>query len=143
MPVLLGEYRNELPGQIYSPDEQCHSLYGEDSYMCRELYDSDYSSMCEKMYCDADSTSCWHDIPLDGTVCWIGRICRKGKCITSTDAPTGLSETCPHGDKPGVIPHLNKLCIDIRNTKSLHHHCYNQDYSNMRHRFKTIQQNNL
>ena len=125
----LSEYSNELIGQVYAPDEQCHFLYGDNSTMCRAFYDDDYTSICDKMYCDANSTSCWDDIPFDGTICGNGKMCRKGKCITSTDAPTGLSDTCPHGDKPGILPYLNRPCIDIRITKSLHFHCYDRYYS--------------
>ena len=125
----LSEYENELNGQIYPPDEQCHFLYGEDSYFRREFYDGDLSSICDKMYCYANISAWWYNIPLDGTACGNGKMCRKGKCITLSDVPTGLSDACPHGDKPGIIPHLNKLCMDIRNTKSLHHHCYDKHYS--------------
>ena len=125
----LSEYGNEVPGQIYPPDEQCHFLYGEDLNMCRAFYDGDYTGICDKMYCDANSTSCWHDIPLDGTVCGNGKMCREGKCIPSTDAPTGLSDSCPHGDKPGVIPYLNRQCLDIRRKTSLHYTCYDEYYS--------------
>lgn len=82
-----------------------------------------------RVYCSANSMSCWHDIPLDGTVCGNGKICRKGKCIRSSDAPTGLSDSCPYGDKPVIIAHINTLCIDICNIKSFHHHCYDMYYS--------------
>ena len=125
----LSEYRNELPGQVYPPDEQCHFLYGEDSNFCRAFYDNDYTGICDKMYCAANSTSCWHDIPFDGTVCGNGKMCREGKCITSTDAPTGLLDSCPHGDKPGVNPYLNAPCKDIRLKTSLHNKCYDRYYS--------------
>ena len=125
----LSEYSNELIGQVYAPDEQCHFLYGDHSTMCRAFYDDDYTSICDTMYCDANSTSCWDGIPFDGTVCGNGKMCRKGKCITSTNAPTGLSDSCPHGDKPGIITDLNRPCTDIRDTKSLHFHCYDKYYS--------------
>ena len=125
----LSEYSNELLGQVYFPDEQCHFLYGDDSKMCRAFYDGDYKSICDKMNCDANSTSCWNDIPFDGIVCGNGKMCRKGKCITSPDAPTGLSDSCPHGDKPGILPYLNRPCIDIRSMKSLHYQCYDKYYS--------------
>ena len=125
----LSEYGNELPGQIYPPDEQCHFLYGEDSNMCRSFYDGDYTSICDKMYCDANSTSCWNDIPQDGTVCGNGKICRKGNCITLPEAPTGISDSCPHEDKPGINPYLNGPCQDIRMKTTLHHKCYDIYYS--------------
>ena len=125
----LSEYGNELPGRIYTPDDQCHFLYGKDSNMCRAFYDGDYTSICDKMYCDANSTSCWHNVPFDGTVCGDGKLCKEGKCRTSTDAPTGLSDSCPHGDKPGINPCLNGPCQNIRSNTSLHYTCYARYYS--------------
>ena len=125
----LREYSNELLGQIYAPDDQCHLLYGDNATMCRSFYEGDYTSICDKMYCDANSTECWYGIPFDGTVCGNGKICRKGKCVTSTEAPTGLSDSCPHGDKPGIITYLYGPCIDILNTKSLHKYCYDAYYN--------------
>ena len=60
----LSENGNELLGQIYPPDEQCHFLVGDDSNMCWGFYDGDYTSICDKMYCYANNTYCLYYVGL-------------------------------------------------------------------------------
>ena len=114
---------NELLGQIYAPDTQCQFLFGPESKMLRGRYRDDHTLICSKFNCSLNSTHHWTTIPLDGTVCGDGKICMKGSCITSVNAPKGLSDSCLHGDNPGILPDLNRTCLDILSHESLHFYC--------------------
>ena len=125
----IADNDNELLGQIYAADEQCQFLLGPESKMRRGFYWGDYSLICSKLYCSLNSTHHWTTIPFDGTVCGNGKMCRKGKCIISANAPKGLSNSCPHGDNPGILPYLNRTCLDIQNHKESHFRCNDQHFA--------------
>ena len=102
---------NDLLGQIYAPDEQCQFLHGPESKMLRGRYRDGYTLICSKLFCSLNSTHQWTTIPFDGTVCGNGKICMKGSCIPSANAQKGLSDSCPHGDNPGILPDLERASI--------------------------------
>ena len=97
--------------------------------MCRDHYSGDYSLVCSKLYCCDNNMGWYIGPPFDGTVCGNRKMCKKGQCLTSPNASIGSSNTCPHGDNPGLLPYLNISCLDIRSQNSLHFRCNDMHFA--------------
>ncbi|XP_063416393.1 A disintegrin and metalloproteinase with thrombospondin motifs 3-like [Mytilus trossulus] len=90
-------------GQRYSADEQCRVHYGEDSYLCRDRYYKDYTTICLKLKCyDAKRDSCYYIDGGDGTPCGNKKWCISDVCVHDDHAPS-VSDSCPVGDQTGVV----------------------------------------
>ncbi|CAG2212512.1 unnamed protein product [Mytilus edulis] len=78
-------------GQRYSADEQCRMHYGADSYLCRDRYYKDYTTICLKLKCyDAKRDSCYYIDGGDGTPC-------------GNKKRFEFLDSCPAGDQTGVV----------------------------------------
>ncbi|BFZ04830.1 hypothetical protein BsWGS_07869 [Bradybaena similaris] len=91
-----------LPGQEFSPDDQCRMIYGNGSRMCRGEEFGAASEICVSMFCFDPSTTgtCYKQKATMGTTCGSGKLCLNGKCVTDSRAPT-IDENCVYGDQPG------------------------------------------
>ncbi|XP_041367785.1 A disintegrin and metalloproteinase with thrombospondin motifs 6-like [Gigantopelta aegis] len=94
----------DLPGQIYSPDDQCKILRGPESKVCQDLtLKNGASEICYAMYCYSSQTSkCYQYNAARGTTCGDKKWCIDGLCVYSPDAPS-IDESCPFGDESGVV----------------------------------------
>ncbi|XP_047248138.1 A disintegrin and metalloproteinase with thrombospondin motifs 8-like isoform X2 [Girardinichthys multiradiatus] len=77
----------ELPGTLYSLDQQCQQIFGEEFVHCPNMSDSD---ICSQLWCREDSTTqcstktgslTW----ADGTPCRSNGTCQHGVCKTTEE----------------------------------------------------------
>ncbi|CAG2222761.1 unnamed protein product [Mytilus edulis] len=89
------EFLRQRSADIVNIDDQCRTVYGPESFLCRALQGSDLGSICYGAYCYVpQSQICSLILPGDGTLC----------------------QDCPFGDQP-FIPPNNDICkerISIR-----------------------------
>ncbi|KAL5007656.1 hypothetical protein ScPMuIL_016462 [Solemya velum] len=99
----IPDVSSEIPGQTYSPDEQCRMIWGQNSYYCRGKEFGNASTICTSMYCrDPNSVNeCVLHTAVRGTTCGNKQWCIDGKCALSALAPE-KPENCVHGNDPGI-----------------------------------------
>ncbi|XP_059166544.1 A disintegrin and metalloproteinase with thrombospondin motifs like isoform X2 [Physella acuta] len=92
---------DRLPGQEMPPSEQCALIYGSGSYHCRHVNISD---VCTQLYCFDPSSEiyCYASMPLLGTTCASGKLCRNGMCVSDPRAPVA-EDDCLFGDSTDVL----------------------------------------
>ncbi|XP_045176007.2 A disintegrin and metalloproteinase with thrombospondin motifs 6-like isoform X2 [Mercenaria mercenaria] len=114
----------DLPGQHYSPDEQCRLIWGQTSYLCRGPEFGNASTICTAMYCRDPSTEsdCVLHTAARGTTCGNKQWCMGGHCVHSTKAPA-RQEPCVLGDQPG--PAFNSMTCEELIAKSPSY-CYQE-----------------
>ncbi|KAL4224994.1 hypothetical protein ACF0H5_015689 [Mactra antiquata] len=112
----------ELPGQRYSPDNQCRLIWGPKSYLCRGAEFGNASTICTAMYCRDPSTlnDCVLHTAARGTSCGNKKWCSQGQCEYSENAPE-KTESCVLGDQPG--PAFNDMTCQQLVSKSASY-CY-------------------
>ncbi|CAC5383818.1 Putative homeodomain transcription factor 1,Putative homeodomain transcription factor,Putative homeodomain transcription factor 2 [Mytilus coruscus] len=110
------EFLRQRSADIVNIDDQCRTVYGPESFLCRALQGSDFGSVCYGAYCYVpQSQICSLILPGDGTLCSNKSICFEGRCSFAERANETL-EDCPFGDQP-FIPPNNDICkerISIR-----------------------------
>ncbi|XP_060595991.1 zinc metalloproteinase-disintegrin-like VMP-III [Ruditapes philippinarum] len=112
---LLSQYTNKLPGQIYSPDQQCEYRYGKGSYLYRYGYQENYTNICSTLRCTDPVKTGYHYITdtMEGTTCGNEKICRSGYCVEEEGSKTGLKEICLFGDGPETYHGSHTTCSSI------------------------------
>lgn len=98
----LPDCNNKLPGQIYSPDEQCEYRYGKGSYLLRSAYKLNYTAICSAMKCTDPEDLGYHYVTdaMEGTPCGRAKLCRSGYCVEDKMADKSITDECPFGDSP-------------------------------------------
>ncbi|XP_052236250.1 uncharacterized protein LOC127848014 [Dreissena polymorpha] len=113
---------NRPMAQAYAPDATCVNRFGSGSFVCRSL--QDYSALCRSMFCNQpNTTQCFAVIPAEGTTCGQGKWCDQGVCVTSSRAPTDVTDNCPIGDRPGLFETTGMTCAEY--IASNPGNCYN------------------
>ncbi|XP_070174025.1 A disintegrin and metalloproteinase with thrombospondin motifs 19-like isoform X2 [Littorina saxatilis] len=116
-------------GQLYTPDQMCQLMEGQQSHVCRVLQGKSqppYSSLCLFLWCDrpSENNKCYRLASADGFVCGKGKRCSLGQCVNDTRLSTGTAtDECPLGDSPAPLSYLdNQQCSQaIANFSG---HCY-------------------
>ena len=109
-----------LPGQYFSPDDQCRIRFGRNSYMCRESYEFILSEICNNLSCfKPDTESCVNIKTASGTPCGNQKICMAKHCRADPRGVT-MDETCPFGELG--IEELGIDCLTM--IQSFPGHCY-------------------
>ena len=122
-----------LPGQIYSADEQCRMQYGKAARLCPSSIIGGLD-MCSALYCQAEQSQCRSNLlpAAEGTICGINndRWCRQGSCVklesNGAVAPNsmwgswGLSSRCLSTCGTG---------IKLRERQCLHGNCVGEKFS--------------
>ncbi|CAC5368292.1 unnamed protein product [Mytilus coruscus] len=124
-PTAQSPYDQFLAGQIYNADSQCVQMHGDGSYLCREQYNGDFSTICNILWCyKPDISQCQSSIAGEGTLCGNQKWCVSGVCTQDVKAPKG-NENCLYGDRKGIIfSNLGWTCADAyANNPSL---CFSQ-----------------
>nr|XP_039260456.1 A disintegrin and metalloproteinase with thrombospondin motifs 18-like isoform X1 [Styela clava] len=82
-PELHFSLPRELPGQLYSADDQCNLQFGKNRKLCDSRYISDKDHLCKALWCQRSDGSCETKyVPAsEGTVCGENYWCRRGKCV--------------------------------------------------------------
>ncbi|CAL1542893.1 unnamed protein product [Lymnaea stagnalis] len=103
MDANLPDVSSRLPGQEFTPDQQCRMIYGSSSRMCRGIEFGSVSGVCTSMFCFDPTTdgTCYEQTAAMGTSCGNMKVCLNGECVYQADAPR-LDEGCVFGDQPGV-----------------------------------------
>ncbi|XP_071141864.1 uncharacterized protein [Mytilus edulis] len=105
------EFLRQRSADIVNIDDQCRTIYGPESFLCRALQGSDLGSICYGAYCYVpQSQICSLILPGDGTLCSNKSLCFEARCIFAERANETL-EDCPFGDQP-FIPPNNDICKD-------------------------------
>ncbi|XP_052079842.1 uncharacterized protein LOC127718000 [Mytilus californianus] len=112
-PTAQSPYDQFLAGQVYNADSQCVQLHGDGSYLCREQYNGDFSTICNILWCyKPDISQCQSSIAGEGTHCGNQKWCVSGVCTQDVKAPIG-NENCLYGDRKGIIfSNLGWTCAD-------------------------------
>ncbi|KAK3595407.1 hypothetical protein CHS0354_008839 [Potamilus streckersoni] len=85
----LFPYDQKDPGQVYSADDQCLYIRGPGSYVCRDIYDGNYTNTCAALYCKiSGSISCSPSIAAERTSCGYRKWCVAGECVAAAEAPS-------------------------------------------------------
>ncbi|XP_046377616.2 uncharacterized protein PB18E9.04c-like isoform X1 [Haliotis rufescens] len=111
-----------MPDTFTNPDDICETQLGEGSYLCRDEYSGNYSSICGGVWCgDPSSGQCTLVDANDGVQCGNKKWCRNGECRFS-DQAVAIPNSCPFGDSPmtsgigiscpDMISRDKKLCYD-------------------------------
>ncbi|XP_020909865.2 A disintegrin and metalloproteinase with thrombospondin motifs 3 isoform X2 [Exaiptasia diaphana] len=91
----------QLPGQIYSLDEQCKMDFGNSFSSCKTPYER---KKCSKLWCDEYTYSSWcrtrNTPPLEGTTCGERMWCRYGHCVPMTKDGSFVLPTLKPTPKP-------------------------------------------
>ncbi|XP_059177801.1 A disintegrin and metalloproteinase with thrombospondin motifs 6-like [Physella acuta] len=116
---------DQLPGQMYTPDQQCQMIYGATSNFCRSLYLNDTEGICRSMYCvnPENASTCvslTNVAAVRGTTCGNGKICINGRCVIQDGAPQA-DETCMYGDQPGRSEDFSSCQAQVANFNG---YCY-------------------
>jgi hypothetical protein len=72
-PVIL-TVKDQLPGQSFTPDDQCKQIHGSQAKFCSEFF---YVNICETLFCreDSQSLNCVAtDGAVEGTACGSGKV---------------------------------------------------------------------
>ncbi|XP_041367022.1 uncharacterized protein LOC121381741 [Gigantopelta aegis] len=114
----------DLPGQIYSPDDQCKRIRGPESKLCQGLtLKNGVNGICYYMYCRIpEQPTCSKYDAARGATCGDNKWCINGMCVYSPDAPS-IDETCPFGYEPGIVIH-NKTCENLVTSEP--RYCYDK-----------------
>ncbi|XP_041366980.1 A disintegrin and metalloproteinase with thrombospondin motifs 6-like [Gigantopelta aegis] len=86
VPLVLG-----MPGQVYSPDDQCKRILGPESKLCQShTLQNGVNGICYSMYCKIPEkpTFCSSYHAARGTTCGDNKWCINGLCVYSPDAPS-------------------------------------------------------
>ncbi|XP_063411401.1 A disintegrin and metalloproteinase with thrombospondin motifs 16-like [Mytilus trossulus] len=112
-PTAQSPYDQFLAGQVYNADSQCVQLHGDGSYLCREQYNSDFSTICNILWCyKPDDAQCHSAVAGRGTLCGNQKWCVSGVCTQDVKAPKG-NENCLYGDRKGILfSNLGWTCAD-------------------------------
>ncbi|XP_071148341.1 uncharacterized protein [Mytilus edulis] len=112
-PTAQSPYDQFLAGQVYNADSQCVQLHGDGSYLCREQYNGDFSTICNILWCyKQDISQCQSAVAGTGTQCGNQKWCVSGVCTQDVKAPKG-NENCLYGDRKGIIfSNLGWTCAD-------------------------------
>ncbi|XP_063418817.1 A disintegrin and metalloproteinase with thrombospondin motifs 7-like [Mytilus trossulus] len=113
-----------MPGQVFTPNQQCQQIWGNQSYICQGTEFGNASSICTSMYCLDPSTDndCVLQTAVRGTSCGFRKWCVEGRCIYSDEAPE-KDDKCPHGDQPGVA-FVGQTCEALVSTTPAY--CYQE-----------------
>ncbi|XP_060590809.1 uncharacterized protein LOC132745835 isoform X2 [Ruditapes philippinarum] len=124
----IDPYANDLAGQVYNPDTQCEMMVGKGSFLNRNKYKSDFSTICSVLFCAIQGRdgSAITKIPWYGTTCGNGKMCQLGHCVESPLAPTVADEACPFGDTPDIVPHKTSGCSDVLGSPATTYNCYHE-----------------
>ncbi|XP_063412650.1 uncharacterized protein LOC134695353 [Mytilus trossulus] len=103
-----------VPSLTLGADDQCASIVEAGSFLCRELYQGDFTSICTTLWCSnpANSSACGSASALDGTLCGNMKWCISGKCRDDSIAPEA-DESCLYGDVVGSIFSNGWSCADV------------------------------
>ncbi|XP_060587825.1 A disintegrin and metalloproteinase with thrombospondin motifs 19-like [Ruditapes philippinarum] len=114
----------DLPGQDYTPDDQCRMIWGPTSYLCRGSEFGNASTICTAMYCRDPSTEsdCVLHVAARGTTCGNKQWCMDGHCVYSPKAPDKQGP-CLLGDQPGAA--FNSMTCEQLIAKSSSY-CYQE-----------------
>ncbi|XP_076088306.1 uncharacterized protein LOC143058741 [Mytilus galloprovincialis] len=112
-PTAQSPYDQFLAGQVYNADSQCVQLHGDGSYLCREQYNADFSTICNILWCyKQDIAQCQSAVAGTGTQCGNQKWCVSGVCTQDVKAPKG-NENCLYGDRKGIIfSNVGWTCAD-------------------------------
>ncbi|KAI8781301.1 A disintegrin and metalloproteinase with thrombospondin motifs 5, partial [Biomphalaria glabrata] len=101
----LPDVSQYLPGEVYSPDQQCRNQYGNESRYCRGTEFGNVSTICTSMFCYDPVTGskgiCFEEKAAQGTTCGSEKQCIDGACVYVPNSPQ-VDETCAYGDQPGI-----------------------------------------
>ncbi|KAL8615642.1 hypothetical protein ACOMHN_026632 [Nucella lapillus] len=114
-----------MPGQLYSPDQQCQHIYGPQSRYCYGGRFGRLADICTSMFClrpdAARRNVCVQYHAAHGTTCAPGKWCEAGACTANQLAPRTAVGACPSGDQRTLFN--GRRCPDaVRNQPAL---CYN------------------
>ncbi|XP_060555547.1 uncharacterized protein LOC132716318 [Ruditapes philippinarum] len=124
----IDPYANDLAGQVYNPDTQCEMMQGKGSFLYRNKYKSDFSTICSTLFCAIPKLQGYTHtkIPWYGTTCGNGKMCQLGHCVESPLAPPVDDEACPFGDTPYIVPHKRSGCSDLLGSPATTFNCYHE-----------------
>ncbi|XP_060594699.1 uncharacterized protein LOC132749041, partial [Ruditapes philippinarum] len=104
-------------GELYTVDKQCIISQGKGSFMCRDMYEGNFTEFCLKMWCyNPKDEGCYMQDGGDGTPCAAGSWCLSNNCVKDHRALSSHDDKCPFGDAEGVV-HNNLTCKQIAATR--------------------------
>ncbi|XP_052080095.1 serine-rich adhesin for platelets-like [Mytilus californianus] len=113
-PTALAPYDQSLAGLVNDADAQCVHIYGNNSYMSRNLYSGNFESICSLLWCYNPAIARFSGVIAgEGTLCGNNKWCVSGLCTSDSNAPSG-NENCLYGDKRGrIFSNQDWTCADM------------------------------